>query len=65
MWSVKKNDVINILNLLIGDEIYSKTTNIPRPELCITQELILRILNIEKKDNKRWFLTPGEAVVAI
>jgi hypothetical protein len=61
----RKNDVIAILNELFGDVSYSATTTVPRPELCITHELLLRIMNLERKNGKRWFLTPGEAVAIV
>ena len=30
---------------------------------CVIQEMFLRVYNIQKKDKKRWFLTPEEALL--
>ena len=61
----RKSDVIGTLNEMFGETVYSATTPVPRPELCVTQELLLRVLNMERRDGKRWFLTPGEAVAVV
>ena len=57
----KKKDIIESINKLINEEVYSKNTKVSRIELCIIQELLLRLMNKKKYNNKRWFLTPGEA----
>ena len=32
-------------------------------ELCVVQELMLRYLQMIKKNNKNWFVTPSEAII--
>ena len=60
-----KIETIKTLNRIYGEDVYSKenTKGIGQLELCIRQELSLRLSDIDKKDNKRWFLTPVEAVL--
>jgi hypothetical protein len=60
-----KIETIKTLNRIYEEERYSKenTKGIGQIELCIRQELSLRLFNIDKKNNKRWFLTPVEAVL--
>jgi hypothetical protein len=60
-----KIETIKTLNRIYGEDKYSKenTKGIGQIELCIRQEFSLRLSDIDKKDNKRWFLTPVEAVL--
>lgn len=60
-----KIETIKTLNRIYGEERYSKenTKGIGQLELCIRQELSLRLFDIDKKNSKRWFLTPVEAVL--
>lgn len=61
----KKKDIVESINTLIKEEVYSKNTKVSRTELCVIQELLLRLMNNEMNNNKRWFLTPGEAAAFI
>tara|TARA_A100001011_G_scaffold117805_1_gene124346 strand:+ start:2329 stop:5886 length:3558 start_codon:yes stop_codon:yes gene_type:complete len=53
---------IRFLNEL-GEEQYTSKTKMSRHELCIVQEFLLRKFDIEKKDGKKWFLRPSEAII--
>lgn len=53
---------IKILNYL-GEDQYTMKSPQTRPELCIIQEFFFRKFDLEKKDGKRWFLRPVEAVL--
>ena len=53
---------IRMLNYL-GEDSYTTKSVQSRQELCIIQEFIFRKYNLEKKDGKRWFLRPAEAVL--
>ena len=53
---------VRFLNEL-GEDQYTSKTKMSRHELCIVQEFLLRKFNIEKKDGKRWFLRPSEAII--
>ena len=58
-----KSVIVNTLNKLFGEGSYKTTTKKTREELCIIQEFAIRKFNIERKDGKRWILSPGEAVL--
>jgi len=53
------------LNKILEDEIYTaeNTKGISQFELCIRQEFLLRYYDITKRNRKRWFLTPVEAII--
>lgn len=53
---------IKILNYL-GEDQYTTKSSQSRQELCIIQEFFFRKFDLEKKDGKRWFLRPAEAVL--
>ena len=59
-----KSDAINLLNTIIGENIYTaeNTKRFNQNLICIMQELYLRMYELEKKNKKRWFLYPGEAI---
>ena len=59
----QKGEALSILNKIIGENKYDKDTKINRTEICILQELLLRLFNKEMKNNKIWFLSPSEAVL--
>lgn len=59
----QKGEALSILNKIIGENKYDKDTKINRSEICILQELLLRLFNKEMKNNKIWFLSPSEAVL--
>ena len=57
------------LNYIVGDKQYTELElkNYPAAQLCVLQEYLLRLKDMNdrtKKDGKRWFLTPSEAVIA-
>jgi hypothetical protein len=60
-----KKTAIELLNEIIGEEKYDKenTKNMAQKELCVIQELILRMYQEENKNNKIWFVTPGVAAL--
>jgi hypothetical protein len=58
-----KSKAIEILNSIVGDNMYSTQLDIPQREICIIQELYLRIFEKERKNNKHWFLSPPDAVL--
>ena len=60
-----KMETIKTLNRIYGEERYNKenTKGIGQTELCIRQEFSLRLSDIDRNNNKRWFLTPVEAVL--
>jgi len=59
-----KGKSIDTLNTIIGSKQFdSKTLNIPQREICIIQEFYLRKFDKDRKDKKRWFLSPPEAVL--
>jgi hypothetical protein len=47
----------------LGEDGYTTKSVQSRQELCIIQEFIFRKYNLDKKDGKRWFLRPAEAVL--
>ena len=60
-----KSDALNMLNKIVGSETYT-AENMKRFNqnlICILQEIYLRLYDLEKKNKKRWFLFPGEAVL--
>ena len=58
-----KNTAIELLNNIIGNDMFSSQLDLPQREICIIQELYLRLFDREKKNNKRWLLSPPEAVL--
>jgi len=60
-----KIETIKTLNKILEDEIYTaeNTKGISQFELCIRQEFLLRYYDITKRNRKRWFLTPVEAII--
>jgi len=60
---------IQILNELLGDEMFEKYTDgttkgLVQPELCSLQEFLFRFYNKEKKDNKIWFFDFENAMLS-
>ena len=53
---------VRFLNEL-GEEQYTTKTKMSRQELCVIQEFVLRKFELERKDEKRWFLRPSEAII--
>ena len=60
-----KGKAIDILNSIVGETNfkYQPAKNITQKELCIIQELYLRLFDKERKNKKRWFLSPADAVL--
>jgi len=60
-----KSNVINLLNLIIGEDKYTKQNTKGRHqiEFCVLQEFILRYFNYIGKDSNVWFVSPIEAVL--
>jgi len=68
-----KGDTIEMLNriLLLSNQSQNpqfrfdaeNTKNKKQKELCVFQELLLRAFDAKRLNGKRWFLTPGEAVL--
>ena len=58
-----KIDNIRILNKIIGKETYNKKSKIHKFVICILQEFYLRWFNHENKNEKIWFVTPGDAAL--
>ena len=42
---------------------YPPEKNISQKEVCVIQELYLRLYDKERKNKKRWFLSPPEAIL--
>ena len=59
-----KSDAINLLNIIIGENIYTaeNTKRFNQNLICIMQEIYLRMYDFQRKNSKRWFLYPGEAM---
>ena len=47
----KKDAEGNVISQAIGDA-----------QLCVIQEFVLRYFNVTQKDDKKWFLTPEQAI---
>jgi hypothetical protein len=59
-----KRDAVQITNDILGRDEYSTTDKkMNHKQICVTQELTLRLYDKENKNGKRWFLTPAEAVL--
>jgi hypothetical protein len=58
-----KSKSIVMLNSIVESDLYSPSLNLPQREICIIQELYLRIFDRLKKNNKRWFLSPADAIL--
>ena len=65
-----KSRAMKFLIDIVGEDKYKEEDWIDRkkPEkslvkICIIQELYLRYFEKEHKDNKRWFLNPGETIL--
>lgn len=59
-----KNVAINLLNAIMGKEVYNKenTRGRNKMEFCVIQEYLLRLFNYQQKDDKIWFVSPVEAI---
>lgn len=61
-----KIDSIKILNSIINSNKYDKvnTKQINKKEICIIQEMYLRLYDSIRKNGKRWYLYPVEVVIS-
>jgi len=50
---------VNTLNAL-GETQYTTKTKLTRHELCIIQEFVLRKYDLDRYNNKRWFMSPAD-----
>lgn len=61
-----KSETLRILNGIVAgrhaEYTSTNTRDVGQKELCVRQELTLRVYDSEKVDGKRWFLGPTEAV---
>ena len=57
-----KKSVITDINSILDNNFYNASSKKTpaKNELCVIQEILLRTMDKEKKDNKRWFLNPVE-----
>lgn len=60
-----KTGAIKNLNIITGEPIFTpkQAKSVSRTEICVIIELILRLFNLDNKNDKRWFLTPAEGVL--
>ena len=60
-----KGKTIELFNEIVGSEIFTKTntTKIVSQELCVYEEFVLRFFNENKRNGKKWFVTPEMAIV--
>jgi len=60
-----KIETIKNLNKILDSDVYNaeNTKGIGLIELCIRQEFMLRYYDTTKKERKRWFLNPTEAII--
>ena len=60
-----KADAIRTMNMILGEEEYTteNTSHILQKEICVMQEFTLRIFDMERKNGKRWFFSPGQAAL--
>lgn len=60
-----KIETVKSLNKILESEVFNaqNTKGIGQIELCIRQEFTLRYYDATKKERKRWFLSPIEAII--
>ena len=59
----QKGEALLILNKILGENKYDKESKLGRVEICVLQELYLRLFDMENKNQKAWYLSPSEAVL--
>ena len=59
----QKGEALLILNKILGENKYDKESKMGRVEICVLQELYLRLFDMENKNKKAWYLSPSEAVL--
>lgn len=60
-----KTGAIKNLNTITDEPLFTpkQAKAISRTEICVIIELILRLFDLDNKNDKRWFLTPVEGVL--
>lgn len=60
-----KKEAIATLNAILGDVVYTvdNSKDIGQKGICVIQEMILRLYDRQRKDDKVWFLPPGVAIL--
>jgi hypothetical protein len=60
-----KNVAIKMLDKILGKDAFNEDEikQVNKFEICIRQEFMLRMFDMENKNSKRWFLTPIEAIL--
>jgi hypothetical protein len=59
-----KSKAIEVLNSIVSANYqYPPDKNVSQKEVCVIQELYLRLFDKERKNKKRWFLSPPEAIL--
>ena len=60
----KKPEIFDLLNKIIGRQIYDKNDKqdkkLSKIYLCLLQEMYLRYYNYEKRNDKIWFITEND-----
>jgi len=56
-----KEKGLSVLNRIIGNQKYSSELDLKL--ICIIQELYFRLFDEEGKNEKKWFLSPGESLL--
>ena len=56
-----KEKGLSVLNRILGNEIYSSELDLKF--ICIIQELYFRFFDEKNKNEKKWFLSPGESLL--
>jgi hypothetical protein len=61
-----KKAALAILNLIEGDAQYTieSTKDVNQRQICVLQELLLRLYNLRGKDGMIWFVGPGVAALS-
>jgi len=64
--SAGKADIIKMLNMVLAGEIYTQenTGTLFQPKLCVILEMLLREYTRINKDNRLYFLTPEQSILA-
>ena len=64
--SAGKADIIKMLNMVLAGEIYTQenTGTLFQPKLCVILEILLREYTRIGKDNRLYFLTPEQSILA-
>jgi hypothetical protein len=61
--STTKSDVIKLLNMFLGENVYTSKTDINHFGLCVIIEVLMRHFTATHKDNKIYYLTPEQTII--